>query len=199
MENLSIKDASKRLHVEPHVLRYWEEELSLVIKRNEMGHRYYDERDIHLFESVMELKKKGLSLKEIRDAIDSARNEGRAEEKARNTMNNDMMEDNRQEQYTQPSQEVKIVDFKHAQLQTIMNKVVATALRENRDILTDSIKAEITSDVMRQFDAVMREKEEKEEARFRKIDEYLRQLQQAHDEVAATKSRGRFGILGRRK
>ena len=35
-----ISDASKKIDVEPHVLRYWEEELHLEIKRNEMGHRY---------------------------------------------------------------------------------------------------------------------------------------------------------------
>lgn len=36
-----ISDASKQLKVEPHVLRYWEEELNMPIKRNELGHRYY--------------------------------------------------------------------------------------------------------------------------------------------------------------
>ena len=47
------------------------------------------------------------------------------------------------------------VDFKQAQLQSVMNRVIATALRENKDIITTSIKEEVTADVMRQFDAVM--------------------------------------------
>lgn len=196
MDNLSIKDASSKLKVEAHVLRYWEEELGLTIKRNEMGHRYYDERDIKIFESIMELKKNGLSLKEIRDAIASARAEIKTETKADEV---EKKQDSTQEDIQLVAQGMKVVDFKQAQLQAVMNKVVATALRENKDILTASIKAELTSDVMRQFDAVMREKEEKEEARFRRIDEYLRQIQQSRDEVAATKAKGKFRLLGRRK
>ena len=44
-----ISEAAKRVNVETHVLRYWEEELSLSIGRTEMGHRYYTEDDIQLF------------------------------------------------------------------------------------------------------------------------------------------------------
>ena len=43
-----ISEAAKQVHVESHVLRYWEEELELVIGRTEMGHRYYTEDDIQL-------------------------------------------------------------------------------------------------------------------------------------------------------
>ena len=44
-------------------------------------------------------------------------------------------------------------------------------------------------DVMRQFDAVMREKDEREEARYRRLDTVLREIQQANAEVAATKTK----------
>ena len=73
--------------------------------------------------------------------------------------------------------EDKVVDFKQAQLQSVMNRVIATALRENKDIITTSIKEEVTADVMRQFDAVMREKDEREEARYRRLDTVLREIQ----------------------
>ena len=36
---MTIKEAAKKLHVEAHVLRYWEDELKLDIKRNAQGHR----------------------------------------------------------------------------------------------------------------------------------------------------------------
>ena len=35
----TISEAAKVMEVEPHVLRYWEEELGLDISRNSMGHR----------------------------------------------------------------------------------------------------------------------------------------------------------------
>ena len=47
-----ISDAAKKVEVEAHVLRYWEEELELPIARNEMGHRYYTEENIRIFQSI---------------------------------------------------------------------------------------------------------------------------------------------------
>ena len=61
-----ISETAKITQVEPHVLRYWEEELGLAIKRNEMGHRYYTEKDIQTFMDIKELKKKGMQLRAIR-------------------------------------------------------------------------------------------------------------------------------------
>ena len=40
-----ISDAARKVNVEAHVLRYWEEELELPINRNEMGHRFYTEQE----------------------------------------------------------------------------------------------------------------------------------------------------------
>ena len=44
-----ISDAANLLHMESHVLRYWEEELDLKIPRNEMGHRYYTKENLQQF------------------------------------------------------------------------------------------------------------------------------------------------------
>ena len=64
-----ISEASKRVNVETHVLRYWEDELNLTIGRTEMGHRYYTEEDIRLFNCIKELKEQGMLLKELKDLI----------------------------------------------------------------------------------------------------------------------------------
>lgn len=60
-----IKEASKIIRVEPHVLRYWEDELKLSIPRNDMGHRYYRKEDLEMFRGILLLKNKGFSLKAI--------------------------------------------------------------------------------------------------------------------------------------
>lgn len=278
MEMIMIKDAAKNLGVESHVLRYWEEELGLEIKRNSMGHRYYDARDIKMFKEVKDLRDRGFSLKDIKDGIERQREmlrdkdenkemikahgednsvkdedvhtksqllkdenvhsksefcdgdvkhksmsgetksvacAGKEEEcnvqerkksgeknveknekngKGENEENNG---DNESQEASQSLNQLKIVDFKTAQMQNLMNKIVANAFVENRDIITSSIKSEITTDVMKQFDTVMREKEEKEEERYRKLDETIRMLQKGHEEVAATKVKR--GFFGRRK
>ncbi len=68
-----IKEAAAKVGVESHVLRYWEEELKMAIRRNEMGHRYYTERDIEIFSRVRDLKEKGLQLKAIRSYLEKRR------------------------------------------------------------------------------------------------------------------------------
>ena len=64
-----ISEAAKRVNMETHVLRHWEEELGLAIGRTEMGHRYYTEEDIRLFNCIKELKEQGMLLKELKDLI----------------------------------------------------------------------------------------------------------------------------------
>lgn len=64
-----ISEMTKFINVEAHVLRYWEEELQLPIKRNELGHRYYTEEDKELFLKVKKLKEKGVQLKGIRTML----------------------------------------------------------------------------------------------------------------------------------
>lgn len=63
---LFISDAAKEVRVESHVLRYWEEELHLPIKRNELGHRYYTEEDVERFKQIKGMKERGLQLKAIK-------------------------------------------------------------------------------------------------------------------------------------
>lgn len=64
-----ISEASKRVNVEAHVMRHWEEELGLNIGRTEMGHRYYTEEDVRLFNCIKELKEQGMLLKELKALI----------------------------------------------------------------------------------------------------------------------------------
>ena len=198
MEYYTIKEASQMLCVETHVLRYWEEELGLSIKRNDMGHRYYASKNMQMFREIQKLKEQGFSLKNIRTAIESYQRErerkleGEESEsekgsKETNVMCRSAVEEEEKENNTQGELSAQVVEFKTAQLQSIMNRVVANALRDNKDIIKDSIKGEVVKDVIHQFDMIMRENEEREEERFHKLDEALRKLQQANEEVAATR------------
>ena len=175
---MTIKEAAKKLHVEAHVLRYWEDELKLDIKRNaqtiDCAKTAQEETDNEDKPCKPEANIKRTSSVELRPVH------------TRMDEDKDSMLERMQKMV---GDEDKVVDFKQAQLQSVMNRVIATALRENKDIITTSIKEEVTADVMRQFDAVMREKEEREEARYRRLDTVLREIQQANAEVAATKTK----------
>ena len=64
-----ISDAAKQVEVESHVLRYWEDELELPIKRNKLGHRYYTTDDVNRLKRVKSMKEQGFQLKAIRRAL----------------------------------------------------------------------------------------------------------------------------------
>ena len=51
----TISDTARQLSVEPHVLRYWEDELDLQIHRNAKGHRFYVNSDLALLQNIKEL------------------------------------------------------------------------------------------------------------------------------------------------
>ncbi|HCT91779.1 MAG TPA: hypothetical protein DF613_10455 [Lachnospiraceae bacterium] len=65
----TISETAKRTGVDAHVLRFWEEELSLAVGRNQKGHRIYTEENLRQLEQIQELKKKGYQLKDIRDIL----------------------------------------------------------------------------------------------------------------------------------
>lgn len=65
----TVTQAAGVLGVKSYVLRYWEEELELRIRRNEQGHRYYTDYDIALFGNIKELKNRGLQLRAIKELI----------------------------------------------------------------------------------------------------------------------------------
>lgn len=74
-ERFLITQTAKQVEVEPHVLRYWEEELDLPIRRNELGHRYYTTEDIERFREIKKLKENGLQLKAIRTVLFDQKND----------------------------------------------------------------------------------------------------------------------------
>ena len=65
---LTIKEASRRLGLTTHTLRFWEKELEGVIVpfRTEGGQRRYAAGHISVLEDIKKLKEKGLSLVEIK-------------------------------------------------------------------------------------------------------------------------------------
>ena len=71
----TVRQAVEMTGVKSYVLRYWEEELRLPIKRNEQGHRIYTQEDIDTFITVKKLKDQGLQLKAVKMILDSDKEE----------------------------------------------------------------------------------------------------------------------------
>lgn len=170
-----ISDAAKRVQVESHVLRYWEEELKLPIKRNEMGHRYYTEDDIRRFQEVRDLKEQGLQLKAIRNVLMREEQEG---------MKRHVVMVNKGEFMPVPEESR---EAKSLRLQQLLQNMIAEAVRSNNREMCDDIKESILKELDYQF----RQQEEREEERdgqhIRRQEEYYRQL----DELLRVRSKGK--------
>lgn len=211
-----ISDASKKVDVESHVLRYWEEELELEIPRNEMGHRYYTEFHIRLFRQIKELKEKGYQLKAIKNALDKMSGVMGDIVVSEDIMEEDMKtawKDSEKEPQgngetgitkVEPTQ-IVINEEKMEQFQTIMNHVIGQALEANREKLSNDVGEMVTDKVMKEFEYLMRVNDEKEEERFKQLDETIRSYQKntkGRAEAAATKvpffKKKRFGRSGKK-
>lgn len=156
-----ISEAAKRVNVETHVLRYWEEELELTIGRTEMGHRYYTEEDVQLFNCIKELKEQGMLLKDLKNLIPDIL---RAKEKAK-------AKKELSEESHIPTEE---------QVLTPLQK----ALLENNKLLEDSISQAVSKAVITEMDFLLQAKERQEEERYKKLDNLIRQQQTLRRESA---------------
>lgn len=213
-----ISDASKKVDVEAHVLRYWEEELELKIPRNEMGHRYYTEFHIRLFRQVKMLKDKGYQLKAIKTALaKSLESDGKV------IIPNEVLEEdvlaalkdaspaggaNGNETGTEilaesetavscaeePRQGSSVEELVESgqleQVQRLLNHVIGRAMEENCEKLSQDIAYMVHEKLLKEMDYLMRVADEKEDERFRQLDEMIRACQkdnQCRIEAAATK------------
>lgn len=69
-----ISEVSRMVGVEPHVLRYWEDELDLEIGRNSQGKRCYTRQDVEYFQKVRCWKDKGMQLRAVKELLESEEN-----------------------------------------------------------------------------------------------------------------------------
>lgn len=186
---LFISDAAREVRVENHVLRYWEEELHLPIKRNELGHRYYTEEDIERFKQIKDMKERGLQLKAIKmilkdgrlDVLASEAKEENVEEEEKTGLAIDIISTG-QTQALQESREEKT-----RRLQWLLQQLIRETLQENNGELCREIKESVVKELDYQFrmqeereELRDRQQAERDEAHYKKMDELLRKKSRAH-------------------
>lgn len=188
-----ISDAAKQVKAEAHVLRYWEEELELPVKRNEMGHRFYTEEDLELFRRIKALKEKGIQLKGIKSILKN----GGLMEPADFLERENVGEGNEMEKrhvvmvkkgeflpVTEKSFPIheESREQKSLRLQQLLKEMISEAVsNNNREIYRD-----MKESILKELDYQFRLQEEREETRekervlreeehFKQIDELLRE------------------------
>lgn len=181
-----ISDAARRVDVPSHVLRYWEEELEMEIPRNEMGHRYYTEWHIRLFKQVKELKEKGYQLKAIKTALArSPEGDGDVIISA-GILEDDVMEAlmecaKKEEEQMENMDNKELTELmakeRAEQFRGLMVQMIGQAIEENNEKLSQDISRMVNEKVVKELDYLMRVADERDEERFRQLDETIRLYQ----------------------
>ena len=215
-----ISDASRKVEVESHVLRYWEDELKLPVKRNELGHRYYTEEDITEFQEIKKLKEQGLQLKAIRMILktgkltrlpdvedlsveDLQRMEqgtfhGRPEENIIPAQQTNTLTE-KEERMVPVPQDANLpereMEEKVKRLEYLMKKLISEAIEESNQKCYEQLSETLTKELDYQF----RMQEEREEVRDRKLAERDEEHYKKMDELLRKKSRPRFSLRKKKK
>ena len=158
-----ISEMSKLVHVEAHVLRYWEEELELPIRRNELGHRYYTSEDLERFIKIKQLKEKGIQLKGIRTMLDLPAEYVVLNENIPDVSTGTLsFSDDKEE--------------KAFRLQLLLKGLVKEAVQESNMKMAEDIKECIVKEMDYQFRVASEEQEQRQMIYNKQQEEYFRQL-----------------------
>ncbi len=211
-----ISDAAKQVEVEAHVLRYWEEELEVPAKRNEMGHRYYTEEDIRRFIRIKELKEQGLQLKAIRHMLKNGdlQTPVMLFEKGRNAngqgMEN-MSQDSVQGEIDMGKRHVLMVkkgeilpvdektvamqeesrEQKSFRLQQLLKDMIAEAVQSNNQEICQEIKDTLLKELDYQFRLQEEKEDARDEERISRQEEHYHQIDELIRSYAKKGKRGR--------
>jgi len=187
-----ISDAADMVHVETHVLRYWEEELDLTIPRNEMGHRYYTRDNIKEFQRIKDLKDQGYQLKAIRMILHNGElepfrlQESSQQETVTRTQINvqeskvksidnvqEQLPVHRQVQTVEPVSSLT-PEERMCQFRELMSDIVGQAIAQNNEELSQTIGKDVQELVLKEMNYLMREQDNAQEERYRKLDAAIR-------------------------
>lgn len=161
----TISEAADAVQVENHVLRYWEDELDLTVPRNDLGHRYYTKENIDEFVQIQKWKEDGYQLKAIKTLLHP--------------------EDLKPKETTTQMTEVKAApvtaatssQLKMEQFQNILTDIVRNVIEENNPQLGKAVSEQVGDKVLKEMNYLMREQDEMEEERYKKLDASIREHQ----------------------
>lgn len=213
-EQFLISEAAKQVHVEAHVLRYWEEELQLPIQRNKLGQRFYTKEDLERFYRIKKWKEQGLQLRAIRNAL---KNPGEKlitvveqkestevpEQKAAGQKKRmevpDQKASGKKETSREVSQNVPQVlnaaeavkevsedeqERKAARLQFLLTHMMKEAVQSNNEELLAGVKELVAKEIEAQFREKEERDKEREEQRMKREEEHFKRI----DELLRSRS-----------
>lgn len=208
-----ISDAAKQIKVEAHVLRYWEEELELPVKRNEMGHRFYTEEDLNQFRRIKELKEKGIQLKGIKSILKNGALKEPMDVLEKEPLIGEGDMEKRHVVMVKKGEFLPVTEKgiaaheesreqKSLRLQQLLKDMIAEAVQSNNE----EVYRDMKNSILKEIDYQFRLQEEREESRekernqraeehFKQIDELLRERSVRKEKVFKEKKPSEKGLF----
>ena len=187
---LSVKDVAEMLGTEAYVLRFYEKELNLDIKRNNKGHRAYTLEDVEIFRKIQDMREQGLQLKAIETIVHDSSGETKetyeqlssitlsavAPVKSGNIVDIDI---------------TSVEDEKVKQFSFLMKDMLKQALvecnQQSKIEMEETIKREVDTAVEEKVSKYQEVQDEKNEEHYRRLDETMREIQKMRKEMSEVK------------
>lgn len=180
---------------------------SMLLLRNELNERVFELESRQEIQELQAAKQKHskqseleytnlIHLEDVRadhanlDSLESETDEEQI--KSTTPMYSDNIESDKAEIESVNSIKEGIIDRedKMVQFRNIMSELILKALRDNNDEMSNSIGKVVSLNVAKEIDYQFREKEQREEERYKHLDETIRAYQRGRAEIAAAQVEG---------
>lgn len=173
----TISECAKKIGVETHVLRHWQDEVGLQIGRDEYGRRFYTSQDIEQIQLIKQLKDQGIRLKAIRNII-----HGQDEIEESLSCAEVSNDENKVQCVNKDALAVEGVslDEKMKRLQFLLKSMIHETVKEENREFCEEVKTTLIKELNYQFEKVEereRKRQERDEKHYRELDMLLREYQ----------------------
>jgi DNA-binding transcriptional MerR regulator len=184
---LTVKDVSDMLNTEAYVLRFYEKELNLHIKRNSKGHRVYSMEDVELFKQVQDMRQQGLQLKAIEGIVHDYNHEAKETYEQLSSIqmaNITPIKKNKVTAFDITNEDHEKVKQFSVMMKDMFKQALAECNEQSKIEIKQDIKDEVTLAVNKKMTEVQECQNEKSEEYYRKLDETMREVQKIRKEMA---------------
>lgn len=187
---LSVKDVAEMLGTEAYVLRFYEKELNLDIRRNSKGHRVYTLDDVEVFRKVQDMREQGLQLKAIETIVHDSSGEAKETYEQLSGINMPPMVPAKAEEAGRVDI-TRADDEKVKQFSYLVKDMLKEALVEyngqSEALMKETIRKEVGDVIEERVNRLQEEQDAKNEEYYRKLDETMREVQKIRREMSEAK------------
>lgn len=182
---LTVKDVAEMLETEAYVLRFYEKELNLNIKRNAKGHRVYTLDDVEMFRKILEMREQGLQLKAIEGIMHDTNKEVKE--------SYEQLSSTQLATTTPKAKSVTTIDIddpNNEKVKAFMGMITQAVIEGNKasvESIKNEMRVEIKQEVSEKMNMYQERQDAKNEEYYRKLDETMREVQKMRKELGESK------------